>query len=218
MGWIVSNPSPIGSVAPGFALEREVEHDIMGLLRVSLTSQSLLVAGYLSLSLVLPAVVRNVRLESIRITLHQQFTLKSLRSFNQEELVKISVIPVWSTKRSQGPIGDLAVGQGYSLAQRIRINPDNAIRPSTAKWSKTGIRVSHMFELTVSYTSLGDYPYIKTEQWTVMSPATIASCCCLMAELQLPPYVEEACASPVMERTQIGFCTSCLVSLNGCRS
>lgn len=199
-------------MAPGFALEREVEHDVMGMLKVSLTSQSLLVAGYLSLSLELPAVLQSVRLESVRITLHQQFALKSLKHPDQDELVKSSVIPIWSTMRSQGPIVDLAAGQGHTVAHRLRIKPDNAIRPSTAKWSKTGIRVSHMLEFTLSYTPLGEYPYIRTERWSIMSPATIASCCCMMAELQLPPYAEEASAMPAINRSEIGFCTSCLVS------
>lgn len=208
----VSNPSPIGSIAPGFALEREVEHDIFGITGICLNSQSLIVAGYLSLSIVMPAVLQRVRLESVKITLYQQFNLRSLQDPEQNELFKNTALPIWSTKRSRGAIGDFVPGDSYSLAKRLRLNPDNVIRPSTARWSKTGIRVSHMLAVTISYTPLDNNMELKTEELSVTSPATIASCCCMMAELQLPAYSEAPSAQTTLDRTQIAFCTSCLVS------
>lgn len=209
---IVSNPSPIGSIAPGFALEREVEHDVMGLIGIALTSKSLIVAGYLSLSIVMPAILQKVRLESVRVTLYQEFSLKSLMDSDQHELNKTMALPIWSTKRSLGPIGDFDRDSSYELSKQLRLNPDSLIRPSTAKWSKTGIRITHMLAITISYTPLTEGVSQKTDELTVTSPATIASCCCMLAELQLPAYSEEADASPPLDRSSISLCTACLVS------
>lgn len=209
----VSNPSPLGSVAPGFALEREIEHEVMGLIDVCLSSQSLVVAGYLSLTIAMPAVLQNMRLESVRISLHQEYSLRSLRNADQQELIKNTSLPIWSTKRSRGPIGQFAPGEAYSLAKQLRMNPNTVIRPSTAKWSRTGIRISHMIAVTISYTPLEGSNSMKTDDLTITSPVTIASCCCMMAELQLPAY-EEKKESTVgsIDRSQIAFCTNCLVS------
>lgn len=192
----------------------------MGLIDICLTSQSLIIAGYLSLHISVPAVLQAVRLESVKITLYQEFKLKSLQDPNQHELVKALALPVWSTRRSLGPIGDFQPGEAYDLTKQLRLNPDNVIRPSTAKWSKTGIRVSHMFSITLFYTPLstaGDVDgSLKTEEITAASPATIASCCCMLAELQLPAYSESPDSSTAFDRSTIAFCTSCLVSCPCC--
>lgn len=209
----VSNPSPIGSVAPGFHLETQFDHEVMGPVGITLTSQSLIVAGFLSLSVIMPATLEPVRLESIRVDLWQHFDLKSLKDENQKEISKSTALPLWSTKRSLGPIGTYKVGDTFTLSRRLRLNPDNVIRPSTAKWSKTGIKVTHELVIKLAYIPLEDNPTGKTEYLQVSDPAIISSCCCMLEELQLPAYsAEPGPASQVIDRSSIAYCTRCLVS------
>lgn len=129
------NHSETGGVPPGFSMERELVHDVLGPVGVNLFSKYLLVAGYLRLGLVLPSINEPVSIDDVKVQLIQTFDLQSLKSPERRERKVVSVL-LWNL-RGKEAVCTLKAGQEFEILRQFRLPDDDIIRPSTSENAKT---------------------------------------------------------------------------------
>lgn len=112
-------------------MERELWHDTLGPVGVNLFSKYLLVAGYLRLGLVLPSINEAVRIEDVKVQLHQIFKLQSLKNPDRQQ-TKTVVVPLWNLREKEA-VCTLRAGEHFDILRQFRLPDDNKIRPSTSE-------------------------------------------------------------------------------------
>ena len=189
---------------------------MLGPVGVYMASPLLLVAGWLHLKVTIPSFSQKTQLEVVRVSLIQDLRLQNMMEPESDTVIKTITLPLWSTKRSQGPIGTFETGQSFDLSEAFRLSEDgNLLRPSTSQNSKTGIRVEHLFQIQIHFrpSPSADTPEPSPLVVTVASPATISACCNLIEEVQLPAYSTKANDHAIDKKNLASFCTKCLVSV-----
>ena len=158
----------IGEWSQGFSRVEELQHPVLGPLRVHLFTRYLLVAGFLKLTLNVPEIEEDCEIVDVTVTVVQQVQLRNLsRPDIPEEVCKPHAYQLWSLEaersaskepRAPGGEGDLPStlpkGEAFQLARILRLPSDNVIRQSTPIHSKTGIRVSHTVAAALQYRRL----------------------------------------------------------------
>lgn len=219
--YVISNHSESGGIPPGFSMESESEHPVLGPVGATLSSKYLLVSGYLRLSLIMPSLAQEVEINDVRVNLVQHFTLCSLKKGRPEsgknEIKPITVL-LWSMQKhshQQTPIR-LNTYEELSVIEQFRLPDDDKIRPSTAEGAITGISVQHELSVCIYYTPLHDNPERLRREKKLSTPATLSSCCCIFDALQLPAYSsgEQTNEAAYLDRDAIAFCTGCLCRMS----
>lgn len=190
-------------------MKREIQQDHLGPIGVNLHSKYLLVAGYLSLSLIMPSFAQAVHIEDIFVQIEQTFELQSMKDPSRTEK-QYQTILVKSMKSKEGIPGAYQPGQELSVYEQFRLPDGGKIRPSTAARTQVGLRVSHKLAVCIHYTPVYNNPERETRKIKIAIPATFSSCCGIFEALQLPAYSRQAAQ---LDKTAIAFCSECLVSL-----
>jgi hypothetical protein len=132
---LVCNLSETGGVPPGFSMEQETTHEVLGPVGVNLFSKYLLVSGFLRLGVILPSINQPVRIEDVKIELIETFKLQSLKKPERSE-VRVVTVPLWHLKEKES-LGTLKAGEEFSFVRQFRLPDDDKIRPTTSERSKT---------------------------------------------------------------------------------
>lgn len=195
---------------PSFNVASKSLDERLGLIAINLSSQALIVPGYLRMAVDIPEVKEDSRIDDIQVYLLQSWRLQSLQEPNRIEDVPSIKILLWSLRDSshreeegiasspaehgQGTV--IKQGCGYLLERRFIFPENDLIRSSTSPKSQTGLKAMHKLSVAISYTS--HLPDLltgnaqKPKLFTMACPATLSMCTCAIEALQLPAYGETA--------------------------
>lgn len=192
-------------------MQREIENPHLGPVGLALTSKYLIVSGYLRLNVSMPIISQPVQLDDICVNLLQKYELQNLRKPHMKSAVN-QITPLWTLK-AQEDVGTLRPGRDFHLSRQFRLPNDDAIRPSTAERSITGIRVSHQLQVILRFTPLVNNPLKQQREIKYTGDAIMSSCCCMLSSVQLPAY--DSCDGGMAKNIldEVAFCNDCLVRL-----
>jgi hypothetical protein len=204
----VTNHSEDDTTQPGYYVTRKFVDEYLGVVAVEMSSQCLLVTGYLRISVNIPEVKVDCRLDDVRLLLEQSWHLQSLREQNRTQDVPPLRIPLWSihdstSSEARGTSAAsisavpraVKAGSGFFFEKRIIFPEDDRIRATTSPNSSTGLKACHQLSLQISYTptsSSGFQDSRKPRVVRIAAPATMSMCACAVEALELPPYGETA--------------------------
>lgn len=196
----VTNHSDDDTTQPGFSMARKLADDYLGIVAIEMSSQCLLVTGYLRICVNIPEVKVDCRIEDIRVSLLQTWLLQSLREESRVEEVPALDIPLWSMQGSSKseslgsstpPHEQIFVkeGCGSVMEKRFVFPEDDRIRATTSLISNTGLKASHQLSMQITYSLTGRGSEDKELKMVkIAAPVTMSMCACAIEALQLPAY------------------------------
>lgn len=184
---VVATHSDFGGLPPGHSLKTSAFSQNLGPIAADLSSSYLLVGGILDLTLEMPAILRPILLEDIRVEIVQKYDVQALDEKWRHQTSNSDTLVVWSL-RTDKKLGRIEQGGDCSVRRQIRMPNEGKLRPTTPDASVTGLKVSHRIEIVIVYTPLEDNPKKHKKEFRIGSAATISSCHCTLQALQLPAY------------------------------
>ena len=201
---VVATHNDCGGLPPGYSLSTITCSENLGAIDARANSPYLLVGGLLNLHLRMPNLLRPVRLEDVRVEIHQSYDLRALDETWRHEVQKADPIIAWSL-RSETTLGEVEESSSYEVKRQIQLPAEGKLRPTTPSSSVTGIRVSHRVAIIIVYLPLLNNPKKQKKEFKIASGATISSCRCTLDALQLPAYQRTEAVTPKLQ-------AQCLVS------
>ncbi|KAH8924524.1 hypothetical protein BT69DRAFT_1349389 [Atractiella rhizophila] len=218
----IVNPHPHGEAVPASLTFVTDHTDDLGVFNVTYSSPNLTVGSCILFAFKLPCLPRTVdgirarvRIETLTLALLQQVVLESVDGEGKEKtedrfvLIENKCVSPASTpggsrigqglgigrKRDGmgcGAIALLAEGEEWEYSRVVQLSRHDSLSPSTHANTVTPIRLSHAFELRLTYSILtsqrGGTEEWKTRRLVNKKECFLASCRLSESILTLPPY------------------------------